>query len=66
MASYFFASDEMVIHSREAFNITKLISEFGGFALFIIRLVYALGWFMNNRLLFAKFIRTTYLIEDTN
>ena len=42
------------------------MSKFGGFAAIIVKSVYFMGYFMNNRMLFAKFIRTLYLINDKN
>jgi hypothetical protein len=42
------------------------MSEFGGFALLVLRTFYIVGYFMNNRMLFAKFMRTMYLLKDEN
>ena len=54
----------MIEHSREADNILAVLAKFGG--LFsLIKIIFQIpGFFANNRLLFAKFIRTLYFKEE--
>ena len=41
-------------------NIVDVLSQFGGLYALILNLFAAFGFLANNRLLFAKFIRTLY------
>lgn len=51
-------------------NIVDVLSQFGGLYALILNLFAAIGFLANNRLLFAKFIRTLYFkkskAEDTD
>jgi hypothetical protein len=63
-AAYFFLSDSYYKHSRDVMNIVDVLSKFGGLYAVILNLFAAIGFLANNRLLFAKFIRTLYFIRS--
>jgi hypothetical protein len=59
--TFFFLSDELVTHSRDAENFLGVLSKFGGLFTLAINILTIPGRFTNKRLLFSKFIRTLYL-----
>ena len=59
--TFFFLSDELVTHSRDAENILSLMANFGGLISLAFTILSYPGQWTNQRLLFSKFIRTLYL-----
>jgi len=45
--TYFFLSEQRIIHSREVYNIIDLLSEFGGFYALLSKLLFLIGFFIN-------------------
>jgi hypothetical protein len=59
--TFFFLSDELVTHSRDAENFLSILSKFGGLFTLSIAILTIPGRYTTRRLLFSKFIRTLYL-----
>jgi hypothetical protein len=47
----------------KSFTIADASSEFGGFIILIIKILSPIMYFINNRFMMGKFIRTIFLIK---
>ena len=60
---FFFLSDERMAHSRDAYNILKLLAAFGALYSMIFSSLEGVGKFINSKIIRAKFIRALYFVE---
>jgi hypothetical protein len=59
--AYFFLSDEVISYQRDVENLIAVLAKFGGIFALANKIFLLLGYFANERLLIAKYIRTIYL-----
>jgi hypothetical protein len=65
--SYFFLAEEKIMHTRNLYNISDLMEDFGGFyQTFIISLFMFIGSKINNGIMVAKLIRSLFYIPKEN
>ena len=64
--SYFFLNDDLILHNRNTYTFSDMLSDFGGiYQTFIIGLFYYLGSIINKRIMMGKLIRSLYHVEKS-
>lgn len=61
----FFLSDDIIVHTRIVNNLLDMISNFGGLAGLLYKVFLAVAGYIDEKLLFSKFIRSLYFKKTT-
>ena len=56
----FFLSEDIIVHTRIVNNLLDMISNFGGLAGLLYKVFLAVAGYIDEKLLFSKFIRSLY------
>lgn len=64
MGAYFFLSEERLEHSRDMYNILKLLGAFGALSSVIFTVHTLIGSYINIKVIRAKIIRSLYFLEQ--
>ena len=64
MGSYFFLSNEFVIHHRDAYDVVDILTSLGGISNFILTAAGIFGTIINDRFIQSDIIKLLYFFHN--